>query len=273
MEVYFLKGFNQQAAGHLIEAIETYKNVINNPKIDNFLYSSLKNSASIYLSINRDSEAMSMFESIMTKFENNDLTASVIIWMAENYLRNKHFNEITSILKKVDLDNSTQSEKAAIAFLKAEALTGNEKYSQAIKEYESSLSLESDGHYSSLAKLKGALCLKYIKKYDQAISEFTEIIDENPDNHTILVQARFALAQIEELKNNFDSAIKYYMLVAVLYEDKELSPEALFSAGHLFERQGKIKEAIKVYKDLINKYNQSTLVNQAKERIQLIREQ
>jgi TolA-binding protein len=86
------------------------------------------------------------------------------------------------------------------------------------------------------------------------------------------MRARYELAELKKTQGNIDEAIKLYMLVAVLYDDKEYVPLSLKKAGELFEKQGQIQKAVAAYKDIINTYPQSWLVDEVKERLDKINE-
>ena len=101
----------------------------------------------------------------------------------------------------------------------------------------------------------------------------TDVIESNGDNDAIAMKARFNLGGLEEQQGHANEAVKYYMLVAVLYKNADYSSQALFKAGGLLEGQGKPLDARKAYEEIVQGYPQSPLIEQAKKRIEVLRGQ
>jgi TolA-binding protein len=69
---------------------------------------------------------------------------------------------------------------------------------------------------------------------------------------------------------DFEEAAKQYMMVAILYDDEELCPEALFQAGLSFEKAGKPEEALEAYRELMRRYPGKTFSSKAADNVRRI---
>jgi TolA-binding protein len=74
------------------------------------------------------------------------------------------------------------------------------------------------------------------------------------------------IGDIHFARNDFETASKAYLRVALLYDHPELTPESLFKAGECLEKTGKPDEASKLYEELIKKYPDSGYAAKAKTR-------
>ena len=102
---------------------------------------------------------------------------------------------------------------------------------------------------------------------DEAKAEFEAALLDHADDATITMRARFELGNIEKLKNNLEEAAKFYMVVAVLYEDSFYCPESLYRAGMIFEQLQKKDEALKVYEEITKRYQHSHVFEKAQQRL------
>ena len=273
MEVQFLSGYNHQLAGKAEEALKSYAKVLETKEANNFYYSALKNSAVIHLSKKQNAEALRMFERLNKEFPENDLTVDTYIWMAEQYLEQKKYAEVNAIFEFVQEDTLEGDKGARVAYTKAEAFKGLKQYDQAREQYDVVVFLQDKTELSIAAQVGKAHMYKEQGDFESATKEYEAIIESNANNHTILIRSRFALAEIAEAKKDLENATKLYMLVAVLYEDIEYSPEALFKAGGLLEQQGKKDKALSAYDEIVEKYPESPFFQPTLDKIHLIREE
>jgi len=271
MEVYFLLGYELQLTGQPDQALDVYNLVLKNSQNNNFYYPALKNSAAIHLASQQNEKAVEIIQRIVTEFQENDLPAASLMWLAEHYINHRQYREAGPVLDKIKVSGDDSQQNAGVSYLRAEVSYGMKDYAKAIERYTLSLSQDKNGDYRARAQLGKALSLKDSQRYPEAAKELEKIIEDNPEDQPILMRARFSLAQAQELDGQNEAAVKMYMLVAVLHEDEYFGPQALFKAGQIFEAQGKTREAQGAYQELMNKYKQSEFFEQAAGRIQLIR--
>lgn len=105
---------------------------------------------------------------------------------------------------------------------------------------------------------KEALCWKMKKDYSQAIKVLEAILKtECPDDQK--ESALFQIASIRRSElNDFDAAINDLIQYTTLYPNGILAEEASFTLAELYQLKKNYDNAIKVYRTIIDKYPQST---------------
>ena len=88
-------------------------------------------------------------------------------------------------------------------------------------------------------------------------------MEKHNDNKTSAF-VRFEIGNVYFKKDSFEEAAKQYMMVAILYDEKNLCSSALFQAGISFLKIGKDDEADEAFKELIQRYPESTASAKAK---------
>ena len=79
------------------------------------------------------------------------------------------------------------------------------------------------------------------------------------------VRAYFGLGEAAEAAGETEKAARHFMSVAVLFDDPEWTPHALFRAGRLFAQAGKKAEQAGAWKELKERYPDSAFARQARE--------
>ncbi len=171
-EVYFLLGYNLQLLNKNDEALAIYEKVPADDNNKDFYYSALKNSGLIYLEKD-EVEAATIFEKIIREFDQNDLSINTYLWLAERHLKAQKYADVLNVLNKAPLESATEQEQEGIAYFKAEAYRLNNDFNKAIEQYDQVLAKNPKGVYAGLSKVGKGLCLKDLKKYDEAKTQLT----------------------------------------------------------------------------------------------------
>ncbi|MBF0558828.1 MAG: tetratricopeptide repeat protein [Nitrospirae bacterium] len=110
-----------------------------------------------------------------------------------------------------------------------------------------------------------ANCNYELGNFDEAIKSLKKVIDEYPEPKiSSLAYYKLALTYIG--KGDLNSALKTFdALISV--KDAFMQDMALIESGKTLEAMGKPEEAKNKYKDLINKFPKSPLMNEAKARL------
>lgn len=265
-EAYFLIGYNLQLAGKLDEALEYYDKISPQGQEDKIHYSAMKNKGLIYINKGEDAKAAQVFEQIIERAD-NDLDINTYLWLAKQLQAQLQHDKVLGVLEKAVKKDSGGGFKDAIAYFKGEALRVKQDFKEAANQYNVVIDLSPPSVYKAAARIGKGLSLVELKKEDQAREEFDAALVENPEDHTITLRSRYAIAELEQKRGNLEEASKFYMLVAVLYDDAEYCPQALFNAAEILVTLKKPKEAQKLLKELIETYPKSGLIDKAKERV------
>ena len=121
------------------------------------------------------------------------------------------------------------------------------------------------------ARIGYGLSLANARKFEDAKKEFGKALDENADDPAITARARFEMANVEASQGNFNKALKFYLLVAVIYNEDYYCSESLLRAAGIFERFHRKADALKMYSEILDKYKNSVAALKAKERLGLLK--
>ena len=105
------------------------------------------------------------------------------------------------------------------------------------------------------------IAMKYVKRndFDQARIEFEELLKLEPSKDFI-PKAYFQIATTYYLEGRLDDAIKGYDVVIGNFTDNPLYVEAKFSKGTALQERGSLKEALKIFKELMGEYPNQELL-------------
>ena len=73
----------------------------------------------------------------------------------------------------------------------------------------------------------------------------------------------FALAELEEAAGRLEAAARTFLSVALLYDDPELTPQALYRAARVLRQAGRVTEAEQTRRELRERYPDSEWVRAA----------
>ena len=107
----------------------------------------------------------------------------------------------------------------------------------------------------NLANLYAGLCYANLEKWQEAV-EYLEDFD-GADDQMITPAALGALGNAYAHLDNLDKAVSTLKKAAEKADNNSLSPTYLIQAGQILESQGKKDEALKLYKQIKEKYFQS----------------
>jgi tetratricopeptide (TPR) repeat protein len=267
---YFLLGFNQQLLGKNDDAIASYKLVDGHKEEGKFYVAALKNIAIIYLTQKNYDQARVYFDQLISQADQNDLQVQTYIWVCNEYLKQQKYDDVLRIATEAQ-KHFPPKDLLEINYFKAEALRGQGNCGEAIANYDLMTTSADKNAYTGSAHIGHALCLEKAQKFDDAKAELQKSLDENSDDFTITVHARFETAKIDADQGRFDEALKLYLLIATIYDDEHYCSESLLRAGQIDERFKRRADALQMYREILDKYKNSPEANDAKERVLLLK--
>ncbi len=187
----------------------------------------------------------------------DDLPPGLLEWLAEYRIKAKEYP------KALDAARLLASGKRELAWvqigrsLAGEALSGLGQNTEAKAEYEAAVAVDADTPAKARSWLKlGDLNLA-AADFAGAEKAYDEATQRAGDNEAIRAYALVGTARALEAKGDADGAVRFYMNVALLYQDPELTPECLYKAAAGFKRQGRTREAADLVAELRKLYPKS----------------
>ena len=120
----------------------------------------------------------------------------------------------------------------------------------------------------NLANLYAGLCNAQLDKWDEAV-KYLEKYD-GADDQMISSVAEGALGNAYAHMNQLDKAVSHLKNAAEKADNNSLSPTFLVQAGEILESQGKADEALKLYKQVKEKYFNSMMYSRIDEYIERV---
>ena len=120
----------------------------------------------------------------------------------------------------------------------------------------------------NLANLYAGLCNAQLGKWDEA-AKYLEKYD-GADDQMISPVAEGALGNVYAHLNQLDKAVSHLKKAAEKADNNSLSPTYLVQAGEILESQGKADEALKLYKQVKEKYFNSMMYSRIDEYIERV---
>jgi TolA-binding protein len=104
-------------------------------------------------------------------------------------------------------------------------------------------------------------------KTAEALALYQQVIDRSP-NEELAARAQFQIGKLQFDQKQYSEASQSFVKVVYGYSFPRWQAEAAFASAGVYEAQGKKKEALKAYQDLIRDYPQSDKVPAAKARVE-----
>lgn len=117
-----------------------------------------------------------------------------------------------------------------------------------------------DEYGSNVAKLYAGLCYAHMGQWDKAENYLNQFKDA--DDQAISPAALYALGNVYAHQEQYDKAVETLKKAASRADNNSLSPLCLVAAGEILEFQGKKADALALYKQVKEKYVNSTLYQQ-----------
>jgi predicted negative regulator of RcsB-dependent stress response len=159
------------------------------------------------------------------------------------------------------------NEKASTAMAKAQENFMNGNYELALNGDSTGVAgfLKVASEYSStdagnLANLYAGLCYANLDQWENAAQSIEKF--DASDDQMISPAALGALGNVYAHLNQLDKAVNTLIKAAEKADNNSLSPTFLLQAGQILEKQEKKGEALKLYKQIKEKYFYSVIVSQ-----------
>ncbi len=264
-DIYFFMGYNQQLLGNYQKAAEYYEMLQKDLVKPDIAYAAFKNAAYCFVRLEDYDKAAGYYQTIISDFAENDLSSDVLFWLADYYRQKRNAKSLKEVLNSFERKLGVEDDQGQLNYYKAEYHLILEDFTNAIIFYDFVLNKEElfvvEAFYG-----KG-MALLSLDNYPAAIASFEQVVNNAGDNHSLAIEARTKMGEAHTLAGSPIEAAKAFFAIAILYDDPEVVPKALIRAGDAFGRAGKSKEAYNAYQELINRFPNAPLSEEARSKI------
>ena len=148
-----------------------------------------------------------------------------------------------------------RANEASTELAKSQELFNQQQYDKALAGFQKVASDYSSTDAGNLAQLYIGLCQANLGKWQEAVSALEEFSGKG--DQMISPAAEGALGNAYANLNQLDKAVEHLKKAAKLADNNSLSPTFLIQAGEILESQGKKGEALKLYQQVKDDYQQS----------------
>lgn len=285
-QALYLLGFAAVNSGKINEALETFNLLIKLDLSDLDLLQKVEYEiADCYYKLGQEAEAARRFKLLRSKYPDSRFTANIMWWLGQYYYRNKDFDLARRHFDALIKDYPESPLKANAYFALGLILGAQDKLDEAIESFKTAINLGgSDLRSQSLAAL--ADLYDRLDRPQEALEQYGQIVKNDPQLSRALfpqiAQAyyragnyeeakkfyfkcleinpqgpeaghlRFSLAEVLEADGKTEEALRQYILAADLFTgDPGFFVRTLLRAAKLYEDQDDLKEALKIYKRII----------------------
>ncbi|MBL7076607.1 MAG: tetratricopeptide repeat protein [Kiritimatiellae bacterium] len=194
--------------------------------------------AYVLQSQDKDQEAADRFQKLLGTSEGDGLSESLLEWLAQYRLEQKAYAECVQAADQLVLDTRAGKWRQSGWYILGRAYDGQGKRAEAVKAYEQVIA--GGGEAPSVAEAALALGDAALAA-DEAgkAGQYYEQAASHPGS-TISARARAYAGQgrAAQAGGNFDKAARYFMSVAILYNDPVLVPDCLAQAAACLKASG-----------------------------------
>jgi len=286
-QALYMLGTTLIGLGKINEALTVFKDISRLDSLDLDMLQKVEYEiADCYYKLGQENEAASRFKLLRSKYPNSKLTPDILWWLGQYYYRSKDLNLARRYFGALTKDYP-QSQLAADAFYALGLTFADEnQFGQAEDNLRRAFKL---GKADLRAQAVLALADLYSRqgRLSEALDQYNEIIKEAPELGKSLLpriaqsyykvgnyadaktfyfkslavaapaemaDLRFNLAETLEANSELEAAIQQYLLAADLYAPASQSfIKSLLRAAKLYEDKESFREALQIYRRVIQK--------------------
>lgn len=206
--------------------------------------------------------AAEMFLRLMQEFPAVSLNEDTYAWVGQRFFDQQKWEQAAAAMRALLKAKPEYPNPERVLFKIAECSESAGKVPDAMSEFKIVVDAAPGSTSAVDATYRMAKLSETQNKPEDAFHLYEEAANANTGDTA--ARARFRLGELYEAKQEFDSAARSYMRVAILFLHEELSPESLWRAGQCFEKANSREQAKKSYEELIRDYAKSEQAEKAK---------
>lgn len=215
----------------------------------------------------REEEAADLIQTLMGRTDALELPPALVEWLARHRLEQKRHDDAAAAADYLVQHAPEPAWKQIGWYLGGLSRERAGRSGEADQAYRHALEIDAKSPEGARAALRlGTLLVE--KGQTEAAVPFLEKAGEwaaEPALADIRAQAYFGLGRAAEYAGDWHRANRYYMSVAILYDDPKLAPEALYKAAVALGKLDKQMERRRTLAELLERYPDSEWARKVKE--------
>ncbi len=236
-KTYYILGDYSKAFKYIEKIIKDYPNSY-------FIWKSKYLLAQLYLKNSRGKDALVILKEIINSCRENEIVENAYLGLL--YLLRKYddYKEINILTSQYLDKNPTGKLQDKMHFYRAESYYKDNEYNKAIEEYTFALSITDDRQLKDLIHQKRGLSFLAQGDLTQAEKDFSNIYLEE--------YKLFSYGVYYFNKKEYSLSLDKLSKFLEKFSESEYTPLAYLYKAEIFYRMGRIKDALSIYKDIID---------------------
>lgn len=204
-------------------------------------------------------ESAALLETLVTSPDKDKLPSDLVKWMTEFSIDRQKYSQALDAAKLL-ISREKEPEWVQTGWaLAGRAYFAQDNLKDAETAFRTALAVKVSTPYAAEAAIRLADILMTTNAFDDARKHYETAARLAADESQMAIRARAyaGLGRAAKARKDWDSASRYFMSVAVLYNEADLVSECLFEASEAFTRLGRKEEGLKAAKELLQRYPDS----------------
>jgi TolA-binding protein len=248
----------------------------------------------IYYDFKKYSTARARFKSLLKEYRGGKYSGSAMFWIGESYAAENKLDEAIEFLHKAIKDKESNSFRDYTIYTLAAVYEKKGDYENAVKYYDQLLSYYRNSSLLVSAQIRIGVCYFYLKDYQSSILELNNpLLDDLPDNFYseslyLLANSYYRVQEYYEAEKVYSELLEKfpgtdfirdakYGLAWSLFQQKKyndafrvfdhlsagndsIAIESYYWKAEAKRYSGKNREAIEIYRDLLDEHSSGFIV-------------
>ncbi len=210
--------------------------------------------------VGKTDESADLFQALLSTPMNEKMPPDLLDWLAEHHLARNLPAAAEVSARLLTQRAGTDAWRQRGWYLAGRADLAQSHTNEAAESFQQALGLPGDTE----AKAQSALELGHLAlaadDLDRARARYEEAARLAADDALIPIRARsyIGIGRVLKRQEDLAGAARYFLSVAVLFDDPECVPECLYEAGTLFDRLNRTEERDRAFRELAERYPESS---------------
>lgn len=267
-EIQMLRAANAQRSGDTRGALRIYLKISAKDLPAERYAELLKNRAFGYISLAQYPAAAQVYLKLFRHCSDFASDPEAYLWTADVFAHSGSVRKLEETVGLFQKKFGTDARPDEMTFYRAEVDRMSGRLDEAAAGY--ARVLGGGGDLAARAALGRGLALAKQGNGPAAEESLEEALKLAGDDHQLAVRVRMQLGRMYLESKNYKDAAKTFFAVAILYDDPQTVPQALWGAGQAFEKAKDTEKASQAYRELAERYPQHGLAKDAKKRLEAI---
>ncbi|MFC1496962.1 tetratricopeptide repeat protein [Verrucomicrobiota bacterium] len=259
---YYWLGILLKEAGKKKDAVESFQHGLKSGVAGEMKRETKYQLALVLRELGKKNEASDLFFSLLSTDVQDKFSPSLLQWLTEYKLGEKEYNNALSAAEVLVKNNSESTWQEIGWFLMGRTYFAKKDLKNAKKAFKKALDANAGTRFAGESALRLGQIMLSDGSSDEAFEYFMRASRLASDDSMLDIRAHAyaGLGAAAESKSDLETAAKYFMSVAILFDDAEIVPECLYKASNVLKKAGRKEDARKALEELRERYPKSKWV-------------